>query len=44
MSESGTAVPARSMLESTGKACKRGQELNRIASDLSGTLDINPDH
>jgi len=38
VSESGTAVPARSMLESRGKACRHYQELNRIASNLPGFM------
>jgi len=36
--ESGTAVPARSMLESKGKACRHCHEPNKIASDLSGFM------
>src|SRR6218665_2557489 len=35
VSESGTAVPARSMLESRGKAHRRCHEPNKIDSDLS---------
>jgi len=36
--ESGIAVPARSMLESKGKARRRCHEPNKIASDLSGFM------
>src|SRR6218665_2485342 len=38
VSESGTAVPARSMLESKGKVRRRCHEPNKIASDLSGFI------
>ena len=38
VSESGTAVPARSMLESEGKEHSRWREPNKIASDLSGFM------
>src|SRR6218665_681491 len=36
--ESGTAVPARSMLESKGKVRRRCHEPNKIDSDLSGFM------
>jgi len=38
VSESGTAVPAKSMLENKGKACRRCHKPNKIASDLSGFM------
>ena len=38
VSESGTAVPARSMQEIKGKARRRCHEPNKIASDLSGFM------
>ena len=38
VSESGTAVPARSMLESKGKARRHCHKPNNIASDLSGFM------
>src|SRR5688572_24490245 len=38
VSESGTAVPARSTLESGGKERRRWHEPNRIASDLFGFM------
>ena len=38
VSESGTAVPARSMLENKGKVRSRCHEPNKIASDLSGFM------
>src|SRR6218665_1919554 len=38
LSESGTAVPARSMLEIKGKVRRRCHEPNKIASDLSGFM------
>src|SRR6218665_1399903 len=38
VSESGTAVPARSMLENKGKVRRRCHEPNKIASDLSGIM------
>src|SRR5688572_1369829 len=38
VSKSGTAVPARSTLESEGKECRRWHEPNRIASDLFGFM------
>src|SRR6218665_2037031 len=36
--KSGTAVPARSMLQSKGKVRRRCHEPNKIASDLSGFM------
>ena len=38
VSENGTAVPARSMLESKGKERRRYHEPNKIASTLSGFM------
>ena len=38
VSESGTAVPARSMIESRGKERRHCHKPNKIASDLSGFM------